>query len=219
MAAILNFSNFTFTDEQIRSVKELLYDEIVKSPELEALHTVYEGIVYDKEIEEVNSLLDAVKKHAITAIIASDWAVISAAAVRGIKVHISTQCNITNIEAVRFYAQYADVMVTARELNLKQVAEIIQQIKKENICGPSGELVKIEIFAHGALCMAISGKCYLSLDNFGYSANRGACLQACRRLYNVKDADNELELLINEKYILSPKDLCTIGFLDKILDA
>ncbi len=176
-------------------------------------------VIYNNEIEEITILLDAVKKHDITAIIASDWAVIQAAISKKIKVHISTQCNISNIEAVRFYAQYADVMVTARELNLKQVAEIVQQITKENICGPSGELVKIEIFVHGALCMAISGKCYLSLDNFGYSANRGACLQACRRLYNVKDADNELELLVNEKYILSPKDLCTIGFLDKILDA
>lgn len=206
-------STINFTLNDLSEISTICQKHHVKT------YLTINTIVYDKEIEEVNSLLDAVKKYAITAIIASDWAVILAAAVRGIKVHISTQCNITNIEAVRFYAQYADVMVTARELNLKQVAEIIQQIKKENICGPSGELVKIEIFAHGALCMAISGKCYLSLDNFGYSANRGACLQACRRLYNVKDADNELELLINEKYILSPKDLCTIGFLDKILDA
>ena len=185
-------STINFTLNDLSEISTICQKHHVKT------YLTINTIVYDKEIEEVNSLLDAVKKHAITAIIASDWAVILAAAVRGIKVHISTQCNITNIEAVRFYAQYADVMVTARELNLKQVAEIIQQIKKENICGPSGELVKIEIFAHGALCMAISGKCYLSLDNFGYSANRGACLQACRRLYNVKDADNELELLINE---------------------
>jgi len=177
------------------------------------------AVVYDHEMEEVTLLLEAAKKHAISAIIASDWAVIERARQMGIEVHASTQCNITNIEAVRFYARYTDVMVTARELNLKQVDAIVHQIKQEHICGPSGKLVKIEIFVHGALCMAVSGKCYLSLDNFGYSANRGACLQPCRRLYQVKDTDNELELLVNEKYIFSPKDLCTIGFLDKILDA
>ena len=146
-------------------------------------------------------------------------AVIQYAFTVGMDVHISTQCNITNIEAVRFFAKYANVMVTARELNLKQVREIIQKINKENITGPLGKPVEIEVFVHGALCMAVSGKCYLSLDNFAYSANRGACLQPCRRAYNVYDADDEINVLVEEKYIMSPKDLCTIGFLDKILQA
>ena len=145
--------------------------------------------------------------------------VIQYAKQKNVEVHISTQCNITNIEAVRFFAQYADVMVTARELSLKQVKKIITEIKEQNICGPSGNLVKIEIFAHGALCMAVSGKCYLSLHNFGYSANRGACLQPCRRAYTVYDTDNEVSAIVDEKYIMSPKDLCTIGFLDKIVEA
>ena len=176
-------------------------------------------IVYSDEMNAVRELLHAAKKEGVTAIIASDWAVITEAQKIGLKVHVSTQCNITNLEAVRFYAQFADVMVTARELNLKQVKEIVDGIRKEQIKGPSGELVKIEVFAHGALCMAVSGKCYLSLDNLHASANRGACLQPCRRKYTVKDAEEGTELLIDGKYILSPKDLCTIGFLDKILDA
>lgn len=176
-------------------------------------------IVYSDEIEEMKCLLQRAKKHGVSAVIASDWAVITEARRIGLRVHISTQCNITNIEAVRFFAQFADVMVTARELNLDQVAEICQTINNEQIKGPNGELVKIETFVHGALCMAISGKCYLSLDNLGPSANRGACLQPCRRIYEVRDADNELDLLVSGKYILSPKDLCTIGFLDKILQA
>jgi putative protease len=133
--------------------------------------------------------------------------------------HISTQCNITNIDAVEFYSQFADVMVTARELNLKQVSDIIKEIEKRKITGPSGELVKIEIFAHGALCMAVSGKCYLSLDNLNYSANRGACLQICRRPYKVTDRDGGIELEIDNEYIMSPKDLKTIDFIDKIIKA
>lgn len=176
-------------------------------------------IVYSDELAEMKNLLKAAKQEGITAIIASDWAVISEAQKQGLRIHVSTQCNITNLEAVRFYARYADVMVTARELNLKQVKEIVSGIQAEQIKGPNGELAKIEVFVHGALCMAISGKCYLSLDNFKASANRGACLQPCRRKYSVRDADDELELLVDGKYILSPKDLCTIGFLDKILDA
>jgi putative protease len=137
----------------------------------------------------------------------------------GIEVHMSTQVNITNIEAVRFYAQFADVMVTARELELRQVKAITHAIEREKITGPSGNLVKIEVFAHGALCMAVSGKCYLSLDNFNASANRGSCLQLCRRPYHVFDRDGEVELEIDNEYIMSPKDLKTIDFLDKILEA
>ena len=176
-------------------------------------------IIYDEEIQQAHQLVDAAKQQGISAIIASDMAVISYAAAVGMDVHISTQCNITNIEAVRFFAKYANVMVTARELSLKQVKEIIQKINEENITGPLGKLVEIEVFAHGALCMAVSGKCYLSLDNFAYSANRGACLQPCRRAYNVYDADDEINVLVENQYIMSPKDLCTIGFLDKILQA
>jgi len=176
-------------------------------------------IIYDNEMNAMRELVSEAKKNEITAVIASDLSVIQYANAIGMEVHISTQCNITNIEAVRFFAQYADVMVTARELSLKQVKAIIQEIERQNIKGPSGNLVEIEVFVHGALCMAVSGKCYLSLDNFNYSANRGACLQPCRRAYHVKDADEEIALMIENQYIMSPKDLCTIGFLDKILQA
>jgi putative protease len=176
-------------------------------------------IIYDHEIETMHQLLESAKQNGISAVIASDLAVIQYARTIGMEVHISTQCNISNTEAVRFFAQYADVMVTARELSLRQVKEIIQQIDKQQIRGPSGNLVEIEIFVHGALCMAVSGKCYLSLDNFNYSANRGGCLQPCRRAYRVQDADNEMDVLVDKEYIMSPKDLCTIGFLDKIIQA
>lgn len=176
-------------------------------------------IIYNSEIDEMHALLHAAKKAGVTAVIASDMAVIGYARQIGIEVHISTQCNISNTEAVRFYAQWADVMVLARELPLQQVADITRFIKENDIRGPKGELVQVEIFAHGALCMSISGKCYLSLDNYNYSANRGACLQLCRRGYIVKDKESDLELEIDNEYIMSPKDLCTIGFLDKIVKA
>lgn len=176
-------------------------------------------IIYNNEIEEMHALLHAAKEAGVSAIIASDMAVISYARQIGIEIHISTQCNISNTEAVRFYAQWADVMVLARELPLQQVADITRFIRENNIRGPKGELVQIEIFAHGALCMSISGKCYLSLDNYNYSANRGACLQLCRRGYIVKEKESDLELEIDNEYIMSPKDLCTIGFLDKIVKA
>ena len=206
-------STVNFTKDDLAEISQLCQEHDIKT------YLTINTVIYNHELEDVKDLLNGVKQHHISAVIASDWAVIKMAREMNIEVHASTQCNITNIEAVRFFAQFSDVMVTARELNLKQVTEIIEQIENEQICGPSGKLVRIEVFIHGALCMAVSGKCYISLDNFGYSANRGACLQPCRRLYNVKDADNELELLINEKYIFSPKDLCTIGFLDKILDS
>ena len=176
-------------------------------------------IIYNNEIEEMRTLLCAAKEAGISAIIASDMAVITYANEIGVEVHISTQCNVSNIEAVRYYARFADVIVTARELPLRQVAEIIQFIRDNDIRGPKGELVQIEVFAHGALCMSVSGKCYLSLDNYNYSANRGACLQVCRRGYIVKDKESDLELEIDNEYIMSPKDLCTIGFLDKIVKA
>ena len=176
-------------------------------------------IIYNDEIEEMHELVQAAKAAGITAIIASDMAVITYANSIGVEVHISTQCNIANVEAVRFFAQWADVVVTARELPLRQVAEITQFIRDNDIRGPKGELVQVEVFAHGALCMSVSGKCYLSLDEYNYSANRGACLQLCRREYLVKDVESDTELLVSGKYIMSPKDLCTIGFLDKIIRA
>ena len=176
-------------------------------------------IIYNDEIEEMHELVQAAKAAGITAIIASDMAVITYAHSIGVEVHISTQCNISNVEAVRFFAQWADVVVTARELPLRQVAEITQFIRDNDIRGPKGELVQVEVFAHGALCMSVSGKCYLSLDEYNYSANRGACLQLCRREYLVKDVESDTELQVSGKYIMSPKDLCTIGFLDKIIRA
>lgn len=176
-------------------------------------------IIYDSELEEMRITVDAAKEAGITAIIASDLSVMTYARSQGVEIHLSTQTNVTNLEAVRFFSQFADVVVTARELTLQQVHEIVQGIKTENICGPSGRQVQIEIFVHGALCMAVSGKCYLSLDNLNSSANRGACLQQCRRTYIVTDKEDGHQLEVDNEYIMSPKDLCTIGFLDKIVDA
>lgn len=206
-------SSINFSIDDMQQIVEICKEHHVKT------YLTVNTIIYNEEIEQMKHLVQMAKQNGITAIIASDLSVIQYAREIGVEVHISTQCNITNIEAVKFFAHYADVIVTARELNLTQVAAIIQQIKENNICGPSGQLVRIEVFAHGALCMAVSGKCYLSLHNFNYSANRGACLQPCRRAYTVYDTENEVEALIDEKYIMSPKDLCTIGFLDKIVQA
>jgi putative protease len=167
----------------------------------------------------MQTIVDAAKANGISALIASDLSVLEYARQTGMEVHISTQCNITNTEAVRFFSRYADVMVTARELSLEQVAIVIKNIHEQQITGPSGKPVQIEVFAHGALCMAVSGKCYISLNNFNYSANRGACLQACRRAYTVKDKESDLELEVDNEYIMSPKDLKTIDFLDKIIGA
>lgn len=176
-------------------------------------------VVYDEELNEMKQVIDAAKENGITAIIASDQSVIHYAFSKGVEIHMSTQANITNIEAVKFYSMFADVMVTARELNLEQLKSITDSIEKEQIKGPSGELVQIEIFAHGALCMAVSGKCYLSLDNLNSSANRGACLQICRRPYAVTDKDGGVELEVDNEYIMSPKDLKTVDFLDRILNS
>ncbi len=176
-------------------------------------------VIYDKELEQMRQIVDAAKANKITAIIASDQSVIQYAFSVGMEIHMSTQTNITNIEAVKYYAQFADVMVTARELEITQVKSITTAIKEQNICGPSGNLVQIEVFAHGALCMAVSGKCYLSLDNLNSSANRGACLQQCRRKYTVTDKETGEQLEIDNEYIMSPKDLNTVALLDHILDA
>lgn len=176
-------------------------------------------VIYDQEIKEMKRVVDSAKKNGVDAIIASDQAVIQYARSIDMPVHMSTQTNISNLEAVRYWSQFADVMVIARELSLDQVANIARAVKKQRISGPSGNLVRIEIFAHGALCMAISGKCYLSLDHYNASANRGGCYQLCRRPYRVTDTDGEIELTVDNQYIMSPKDLCTIGFLDKIAAA
>lgn len=207
-----------------RSAANFDYDDLQQITQICREHNVrsyltVNTVVYNNEVDEVVKLVDLAQKCKVSAIIASDWAVIQYCRKIGMEVHISTQCNITNIAAVRFFAQFADVMVLAREVSLAQAAEICQAIRDENICGPSGQLVQIEMFIHGALCMAVSGKCYLSLDNMGFSANRGACLQLCRRKYTVKDTESDLELEVDGKYIMSPKDLCTIGFLDKIIKA
>ena len=176
-------------------------------------------IIYDTELDLMRSIVDAAAEAGLTAIIACDLSVLQYARSKGVEVHASTQLNITNIEAVRFFAQYCDVVVTARELNLDQVAAIARTISEQNIRGPKGELVQIEVFAHGALCMAISGKCYLSLHQYGRSANRGQCFQPCRRGYEVTDCETGQQLLIDDKYIMSPKDLCTLPFLDRVLRA
>ncbi len=177
------------------------------------------SVIYDEEVKEMKKIIDSAKKNGISAIIASDQAVIQYACSVGMEVHMSTQTNISNIEAIKYYSRFADVMVTARELSLEQVSALTNAIKKKKISGPSGKPVQIELFAHGALCMAISGKCYLSLDNYNSSANRGACFQVCRRPYRVTDFEGEVELAVDNEYIMSPKDLCTIGFLDKIINA
>jgi len=176
-------------------------------------------VLYNDELETMKRTLEAAKEAGITAVIASDMAAIMYARQIGVEVHISTQLSISNYESLRFYAQYADVIVLARELNLSQVREIKDVIERENICGPSGKQVQIEMFAHGALCMAISGKCYLSLHEYGASANRGSCYQICRRGYEVTDLETGNQLHVDNKYIMSPKDLCTIEFMDKIIEA
>lgn len=176
-------------------------------------------VIYDKDLESMRQTLDAAVEAGISAVIASDIAVILYARERGMEVHISTQLNVSNIESVRYHARFADVVVLARELTLFQVKDIYDAILKERITGPSGELVRLELFCHGALCMAVSGKCYLSLHEYNASANRGSCYQICRRSYEVKDKETGNTLEIDNEYIMSPKDLSTIAFVDKILDS
>ncbi|MEL0455219.1 peptidase U32 family protein [Flavobacteriaceae bacterium SZ-1-7] len=176
-------------------------------------------IIYDHDLSIVKTLINKAKEVGITAVIAMDQAVIMAAREVGMEVHISTQINITNIETVKFYALFADTMVLSRELSLRQVKKITEQIEKEQIKGPSGKLVEIEIFGHGALCMAVSGKCYMSLHSYNSSANRGACKQNCRKKYTVIEQETGFEMEIDNEYIMSPKDLCTIDILDQVADA
>ena len=176
-------------------------------------------VFYDREIDDMKRMIDRAMQSGVNAIIAADQAAIHYARVQGMEVHLSTQVNISNIESLKFYAGFADVVVLARELNLDQVADINRTIEKEQIKGPSGNLIRTELFAHGALCMAVSGKCYLSLHHHNHSANRGECLQDCRRAYTVKEKESGVELDLENEFIMSPKDLCTIHFLNKILDA
>lgn len=176
-------------------------------------------IIYDHDLSVVKTLLNKAKEANITAVIAADQAVIMTASSIGMEVHISTQVNVTNIETVKFYALFADTIVLSRELSLRQVKKITEQIEKEQIKGPSGNLVEIEIFGHGALCMAVSGKCYLSLHSHNSSANRGACKQNCRKKYTVIDQESGFEIEIDNEYMMSPKDLCTIDFLDQVIDS
>lgn len=204
-----------------RAANNFVFDDLEKIAELGEKHNVrtyltLNTIIYDHDLSLMKRIVDKAKNTGITAIIASDQAVINYANSIGLEVHISTQTNVTNLETIKFFSHFADVMVLARELSLKQVKDITDGIKKDDVRGPSGELIEIEIFAHGALCMAVSGKCYLSLHTNNSSANRGACVQNCRRTYEVKDEDGN-ELLIDNEYIMSPKDLCTIGFIDDII--
>ncbi|MDD2489214.1 MAG: U32 family peptidase [Bacteroidales bacterium] len=204
-------SNFTIED--LHKIVSIAKENNLKT------YLTLNTIIYNEELEYMREVIDAAKESGVSAIIASDLAVISYAKSLGVEIHLSTQCNITNTEAVKFFSQYADVIVTARELSLEKVKQITQYIEQNNIKGPSGKLVQIECFVHGALCMAVSGKCYISLDNANKSANRGACLQYCRRPYKVTDMDGGAELVVDNKYIMSPKDLKTLDFLDKILDS
>lgn len=202
-----------FTIDDLREIAELCRDKGVKS------YLTVNTIVYDEELDEMRRIVNAAKAAGISAIIASDAAVLGYAKKAGVEVHLSTQMNISNTEALRFYSAYADVAVLARELNLKQVKRIHDAIVSEPILGPSGQPMRIEMFCHGALCLAVSGKCFMSLGTRGESANRGQCLQTCRRSYLVKDKTRDIELEVDNEYIMSPKDLKTIGFLDRMIDA
>ena len=203
----------TFTIDDLREIARTCDEHGMKS------YLTVNTIIYDKDIPLMHTIVDAAKEAGISAVIAADVAVMNYARQIGQEVHLSTQLNISNAEALKFYAQFADVVVLARELNLEQVAEIYRQIQEEHICGPSGEQIRIEMFCHGALCMAVSGKCYLSLHEMNHSANRGACMQVCRRSYTVRDKETDVELDIDNEYIMSPKDLKTIHFMNKMLDA
>ncbi len=207
-----------------RSTANFTTEDLDKIVETCTLHNIktyltLNIVIYDDEIDHMHKLVDLAKEKGISAIIAGDPSVISYAHSKGVEVHLSTQVNISNADSLIFYSNYANVIVLARELNINQVREISTRISRENICGPDGKQIRLEMFIHGALCMSISGKCYLSLHEQNYSANRGACLQTCRKSYTVKEKESGFELDIDNEYILSPKDLCTIHFINKILDA
>ncbi|MHB9054935.1 MAG: peptidase U32 family protein [Paludibacteraceae bacterium] len=206
-------SSSNFTTEDLKKIVKICKENHVNS------YLTVNTILYDEDIQLMHQIIDTAKEVGVSAIIASDVAAMMYASSVGVEVHLSVQTNITNVDALKFYAQFADVVVLARELNLKQVTEIHKAIVEQQIKGKNGELIRIEMFCHGALCMAVSGKCYLSLHEKNLSANRGECNQICRRGYNVKDKDSEVELDIENEYIMSPKDLKTIGFLDEMIEA
>lgn len=206
-------SSNNFTTDDLHKIASICEAHGVKS------YLTVNTVIYDKDLQLMRKIIDAAKKGGVSAIIASDVAAMSYANSIGQEVHLSTQLNISNTEALKFYAQFADVVVLARELNLTQVQTIYNEIKSQRICGPKGEPIRIEMFCHGALCMAVSGKCYLSLHEMNASANRGACMQICRRGYTVKDKETDIELDIDNQYIMSPKDLKTIHFINKMMDA
>ena len=206
-------SSNNFTIDDLHEIVRICNEHHIKS------YLTVNTVIYDEDIPLLHRIIDAAKEAEVSAIIAADVAAMNYANSIGQEVHLSTQLNISNAEALKFYARFADVVVLARELNLKQVHEIYRQIVDQQITGPKGELIRIEMFAHGALCMAVSGKCYLSLHEMNASANRGACMQICRRAYSVKDKDSNIELDIENQYIMSPKDLKTIHFMNKMMDA
>ena len=206
-------SSVNFTLDNLAEIVSTAHQAGVKT------YLTVNTILYDNEMEDMRAIIDRAAAEGVDAIIAADVAAIMYARQKGVEVHISTQCNISNISAVEFYAQWADVVVLARELSLEQIAYISQQIEERDIRGPKGERVRIEMFAHGALCMSISGKCYLSEHEEHCSANRGACRQICRRKYQITDMQTGRELAIDGRYVLSPKDLCTVDFLDKFIGA
>ncbi len=206
-------SSSNFSTEDLREIVRICKENNVKS------YLTVNTILYDNDLTLMREIIDVAKEVEVSAIIAADVSALMYANQIGVEVHLSTQLNISNVEALKFYAQFADVVVLARELNMEQVSEIYQAIINDNIRGKNGELIRIEMFCHGALCMAVSGKCYLSLHEKNVSANRGACNQICRRGYTVKDKDSEIELEIDNEYIMSPKDLKTIGFIDEMMNA
>ncbi|MDD6753014.1 MAG: U32 family peptidase [Prevotella sp.] len=202
-----------FTIDDLREIASICSEHGIKT------YLTVNTIIYGEDIDTMHQIVDAAAEAGISAVIASDVAVMTYCRQRGVEVHLSTQLNISNIEALKFYAQFADVVVLARELNMEQVAEIYRQIEQQHVCGPSGQLVRIEMFCHGALCMAVSGKCYMSLHDANRSANRGQCVQICRRSYTVTDNETGHQLEIDNKYIMSPKDLKTIRFMDRMMEA
>ena len=201
-----------FTLDDLQEIAALCMEAGVKA------YLTVNTIIYGEDIATMHQIIDAACQAGISAVIASDVAVMTYCRQVGMEVHLSTQLNISNIEALRFYAQFADVVVLARELNMQQVAEIHRQIEEQHICGPHGDLIRIEMFCHGALCMAVSGKCYMSLADAGRSANRGECIQICRRSYILTDAETGNEIEVDNKYLMSPKDLKTVRFIDKLMD-
>ena len=202
-----------FTIDDLREIAATCAEHNIKS------YLTVNTIIYGEDLSTMHEIIDAAKEAQISAVIASDVAVMAYCNEVGVEVHLSTQLNITNIDALKFYARFADVVVLARELNMEQVADIHRQIKEQHICGPKGELIRIEMFCHGALCMAVSGKCYMSLANSNRSANRGECVQICRRSYTVTDNETGNELEIDNQYIMSPKDLKTLRFIDRMIES